>query len=1211
MNEERDLVVKRIIPKLRRLCLERDIVLSCVDLRWGVTEAQTQGAATLLMCLREIEKCNIFIGLYGERYGWCLTENSYRKPTQQDELLVRTFALAAKEFPWVNQYKDRSVTEVEMRMVFQKHSRDPNKNGSFYFRDPYYVESVNASQRQDFLSEGEFEKAKLDTLKEDIRKSPYAAVNYNRPTHLGEILFEDLKEVINKKYPAGTELNPFKRERFLHSTFSRSLTRVYLPHENWYMSLDRYASSNTVTPLVVSGEMGVGKSALLANWAKRYREHHPEVVVVEHWIGCTGKSSNHSFILRRIMDEIQDHLNDTTDDIPKDTKEMEKIFPSWLERTLSRNRVGKIVVIIDGLDNLEENNNSHTLLWLPQRFPPSVRLVLSVAPSRPMEMLKKRNYETLEITYIEQAERASFIRQYLNMNSKKLSEAQEHKIARCKQTGNPRYLKVLLEDISMWGQFEQLDKRIDNDLKATDTSQLYEIVLERLEKDYDKDGKEMVKPFMSYVWASRRGLVVDTELAYLLEKEKIDFNSWQTLFLGVEDLFLSSGGLLNFVNRDIRRAVQQRYLKDPNVTKKYHATLAEYFDKNIEGLTDRKVDELAHQLFHAEDWPKLQAVLLNLGMFNKLYIHHKFDLLKYWRSLESRYDIVESYVGSIERGDSLPADVLQGDLFYQVGRFLSDMAKFDGATKVLVKARNVYNVSSQNLAVAKTDLFLATIQLSQAKYKDAEELLNKCLALYIRERGEEDIAVATVYRKLGDLHLSLNSYDKAEDCFQKALRITKSKLGTTHWKVAKILTLMTNFYARTGKYEQGIECGNQALKIGEEEFGPDDGTLIPILAAIGRITMSQQKYDESKAIFKRALKIGEEKFGKDHPKTADILYELGAFFFVKPEELSRVQNKSVAEKFKQRGYWENQDYSKVAIIKGGGEEKENKKGWSMDRAEKLFLQSLTIFENAYGLDHPDVARVTTRLGSLYIERVQYLKAEEYLQRSLAIYTKAFGKFHSRVAQTYKHLFTLYNLQEKLEESKNCGKEALAVLIRMRGEESIEVANIYERLGDQCGQANRKEEAKEYLLKAKAIRVALLGASHKDVAAVDLLLNSLVAPPPPPPPPVCTKTTEELLQEANVDITSEMKAQRGRNDLLDAIKNFGMMKEQLSSAESAKKKQKKQANEEERKGWWRQNYQAGFDAKAVPKPMPQKVLDSIARKPQVASKVPPPPPPPSF
>jgi hypothetical protein len=34
MQEERDIVVKRVIPKLRKICLERDVSFSYVDLRW-------------------------------------------------------------------------------------------------------------------------------------------------------------------------------------------------------------------------------------------------------------------------------------------------------------------------------------------------------------------------------------------------------------------------------------------------------------------------------------------------------------------------------------------------------------------------------------------------------------------------------------------------------------------------------------------------------------------------------------------------------------------------------------------------------------------------------------------------------------------------------------------------------------------------------------------------------------------------------------------------------------------------------------------------------------------------------------------------------------------------------------------------------------------------------------------------------------------------
>jgi hypothetical protein len=61
----------------------------------------------------------------------------------------------------------------------------------------------------------------------------------------------------------------------------------------------------------------------------------------------------------------------------------------------------------------------------------------------------------------------------LRQHSKRLNDAQESRIARAPQTGNPRYLVTLLDDIAAWGTFETLDKRIDTDLAARDTAQLY------------------------------------------------------------------------------------------------------------------------------------------------------------------------------------------------------------------------------------------------------------------------------------------------------------------------------------------------------------------------------------------------------------------------------------------------------------------------------------------------------------------------------------------------------------------------------------------------------------------------------------------------------------------------------------------------------------------------------------------------------------------
>jgi len=243
------------------------------------------------MCLRELSRCNVFVGLYGERYGWCLSQQAYQHPNKLDETLLRSFQvrkremnchshffffffiqMAAKEFPWLNEYKDRSITEIEMNFILNKKYSGDDKAAWFYLRDPYFIESVDSKEKNLFLSEGEYEMGKLNDLKQRIESGPFPSVVYNRPTHLSELVQEDLLDYINRRFPRGLflfsssflsffltllgiEMNPLKKERFRHTCYARNLTRTYLPKESCFMELDKFASTNTTLPIAVIGEV--------------------------------------------------------------------------------------------------------------------------------------------------------------------------------------------------------------------------------------------------------------------------------------------------------------------------------------------------------------------------------------------------------------------------------------------------------------------------------------------------------------------------------------------------------------------------------------------------------------------------------------------------------------------------------------------------------------------------------------------------------------------------------------------------------------------------------------------------------------------------------------------------------------------------------------------------------------------------------------------
>ena len=125
MQAERDELVLRVFPAIRKVCEERGISWSEVDLRWGIPEEKTGEA--LAICLEFIERCRpYFIGMLGERYGW-VDENI------PGDLIQR--------YDWLKDKQDRSITELEILHGVLNNSAMTSE-AFFYLRDPAYVKGI-------------------------------------------------------------------------------------------------------------------------------------------------------------------------------------------------------------------------------------------------------------------------------------------------------------------------------------------------------------------------------------------------------------------------------------------------------------------------------------------------------------------------------------------------------------------------------------------------------------------------------------------------------------------------------------------------------------------------------------------------------------------------------------------------------------------------------------------------------------------------------------------------------------------------------------------------------------------------------------------------------------------------------------------------------------------------------------------------------------
>ena len=187
MHAERDYLVKSVFPALAEWCEERKLRLIDIDLRWGVTSADSEAKNTVRACLRNIDECRpFFLCFLGQRRGWVPSVDDIGKDTYElfPNLLHKHYV------------GETSVTEMEILHALVdplhngilRNTKDDSRSGKaveyafFYLREPKYLEQL---PHQDlyaiYTNDAEYDPATAD--KELIRWKDKEIPQTGRPVY--------------------------------------------------------------------------------------------------------------------------------------------------------------------------------------------------------------------------------------------------------------------------------------------------------------------------------------------------------------------------------------------------------------------------------------------------------------------------------------------------------------------------------------------------------------------------------------------------------------------------------------------------------------------------------------------------------------------------------------------------------------------------------------------------------------------------------------------------------------------------------------------------------------------------------------------------------------------------------------------------------------------------------------------------------------------
>lgn len=248
LEKERSLLMTRVFPKLIQVASERSVVLTPVDLRWGITangeEKDIFTAKIVDICLKEIDAAQCFIGIIGERYGWC--------PDSQD--LSKSDLLKGEFVGLIG--AGMSMTEIEMQYgVFM---RPKHGMASFFIKDckPMVSTDTLTKDFKERIIQGE-------------KKHGYQVHDYSSLEQLAQDVERVVLKALDTYYP-DKHLSEFQKMEEYQRYILENHTRHYIPNGELFHELDKGLGQSQY--VCVTSLSSVGKTALLANWINRHSQ---------------------------------------------------------------------------------------------------------------------------------------------------------------------------------------------------------------------------------------------------------------------------------------------------------------------------------------------------------------------------------------------------------------------------------------------------------------------------------------------------------------------------------------------------------------------------------------------------------------------------------------------------------------------------------------------------------------------------------------------------------------------------------------------------------------------------------------------------------------------------------------------------------------------------------------------------------------------------
>jgi CHAT domain-containing protein/Tfp pilus assembly protein PilF len=424
-----------------------------------------------------------------------------------------------------------------------------------------------------------------------------------------------------------------------------------------------------------------------------------------------------------------------------------------------------------------------------------------------------------------------------------------------------------------------------------------------------------------------------------------------------------------------------------------------------------------------------------------------------------------------------------GAVLFQAGDYRQAVTALSRARTIRQDAR----VASDGAAAADlTRLAFALIQAG--RYDDALSAANDAVAIAGTAPAGRVRAQARALDMRGLVWQRRGDYARARADLDRALAL-QTDLPERHPDRAMTLTLLGVQSQFEGDSLHARESLERAVSIADAALRPDHPDIAWFLRWLAVPVQDLGDLPRARALQERAAALAERSVGLEHPLTADCLQDLANTLLLQA------------------------DY---------------------DAARSRYERALEIYQRRFGDDYPDSATVLYNLAILHAELGDFARARALHRRALALWERTLGREHAVVARSLWVFGQTLADQGLDREAVPLFEQALAIRRRTLGDEHVDVAETLSslavslarlgessralalstqamRIWDQAASPDAAGFVRSLLAhgavlsargdtvaalaaydRARNMQLAILGASHPEIAAIDVSRATLMA-----------------------------------------------------------------------------------------------------------------------